>query len=151
MDYHHSPYARGRLWLGLRPWQRHSLVLAVAGVVYIAIGVVYLAIGLTPDRAIGLRLALRCTGDSIIPWAIVWIVIGTLAITSTRWPPASKTWGYAALTAMAAMWGSIYGLGILILHTPLAGLSGAFVWYLVAFLWWAISGLMNPDDFPRAE
>lgn len=146
-----GPQAGPTSWLGLRPWQRHSLVLAVAGVVYIAIGVVYLAIGLTPDRATGLRVALRCTGGSIIPWAIVWIVIGAMAITSTRWPPASKRWGYAALTSMAAMWGSIYGLGILILHTPIAGLSGAFVWYLVAFMWWAISGLMNPDDFPQAE
>jgi biotin transporter BioY len=144
------------LWLrfkrsafALRPWQRHSLVLTVAGFVYVCLGIIYLAVPLTADRAGGLRLALRLTGGSIAPWAIAWIVVGTLALTSTRWPPSSKTWGYTALTALAALWGSVYGLGVLFLHAPHAGLSGAFVWFLVAFLWWAISGLTNPDDVSR--
>lgn len=136
-------------WRHLRPWQRHSLVLAVAGVVYVSLGCVYLTIPLTPDRAESLKLAL-----AIMPmkaWACAWIVVGLLALTSTRWPPASKTWGYSALTGLAAAWGSAYLLGVLLLGVPAAmGAAGALVWFLVAFLWWAISGLMNPDDVPKA-
>ena len=136
-----------REWLQLRPWQRHSLVLAVAGIVYTIIGVVYLTIPLTADRASALQLALLLP---IQLWGVIWIVTGCLAFASTRWPPQSTTWGYSALAGLAALWGSSYLFGMLLLGTPHTALTGALVWYLVAFLWWAISGLMNPDDVPKA-
>jgi hypothetical protein len=137
-----------REWLQLRPWQRHSLVLAVAGIVYAIIGLVYLVVPLTADRASALRMAL------LLPiqfWGTVWITAGCLAFASTRWPPQSKTWGYSALAGLAALWGSFYLFGMLLLGSTHTALTGALVWYLVAFLWWAISGLVNPDDVLSEE
>lgn len=142
-----TTHPQPRTWWGLRPWQRHSLVLAVAGVVYIAVGLTYLATPLTENRASSLELALVFFPLTV--WGVVWIGVGLLALASTRWPPASSTWGYTALAAMAGGWGATYLLTIVFLGGPSSGFSGALVWFLVAFMWWAISGLMNPDDVPR--
>ena len=131
-------------WAHLRPFQRHSLVLGVAGGVYIAVGLVYILTAPTDGRLSGLRLAV-----SIAPmdaWGVLWIVVGQLALISARWPPASRTWGYTVLTGLAACWSSMYLLGAFLLGAPGSGISGALVWALVAFLWWAIAGLVNPDD-----
>ena len=126
-------------WLQLRPWQRHSLVLAFAGLVYISYGLILLLAHHPGGRPLLLD---RQT------WAVVWIAVGLLALASTRWPPQSKTWGYSALSGLAAAWASIYALGVVLLDQPPAALNGCLVWALVAFLWWAISGLVNPDDAP---
>lgn len=133
-------------WATLRPWQRHSMVLAVAGGVYVLVGASYLLIDLTPDRAASLQLALAIA--PIQAWASTWIVVGILALVSTRWPPASKTWGYSAMTGLAAWWGAVYLLSIP-LGGPVTAVTGTLVWWLVGFLWWGISGLLNPDDIPR--
>lgn len=138
---------RRRTWMYLRPWQRHSLVLAVAGLVYICLGVIWIFVPLTDDRARGLRLALHYA--PISAWAVVWILVGLLSLASTRWPPSSKTWGYAALAGLAAAWGSVYVLGAIFLDSPFSSLAGGLVYFLLAFLWWAISGLVNPDDVPK--
>lgn len=131
-------------WHKMRPWRRHSLVLLVAGAVYILVGLAYLLTPLTADRAQTLELALHISGGSIRPWGVVWLLVGAAAVISGRWPLGSEKWGYTALGAYAALWASVYLLGIGFLDTPLSGLSGALVWYLVAFLWWAIAGLNNP-------
>lgn len=127
----------------LRPWQRHSLVLAVAGFVYVLFGSVYLAVPLTEDRASALRLAILYVPIEV--WGVAWILVGGLALASTRWPPQSKTWGYTALSTLSMMWALLYAGGIP-LGAPLSVLTGTLVWTLVAFLWWAIAGLVNPDD-----
>lgn len=132
----------GRRWLGLRKWKRHSLVLAVAGTVYVLVGVSYIVAEPTPSRESALRLAIAWMPLSI--WGVVWIVVGLLAFLSARWPPTSETWGYTTMTGLAAAWSAFYALGIL-LGSPAQNVSGVLVWGLVAFMWWAISGLVNPD------
>ena len=131
-------------WIGLRPWQRHSQVLAVAGFVYLVFGVLLMTIPRTPAQRSSMRLALELLPMKV--WAVPWIIVGLLALASTRWPPQSKTWGYTALSALAGAWASIYLLGVVFLGAPISTLSGTLVWGLVGFMWWAISGLMNPDD-----
>lgn len=49
------------------------------------------------------------------------------------------------MSGLAALWGSFYLAGVLVLDGR-SSLTAALVWYMVAFLWWAISGLKNPDD-----
>lgn len=135
-----------RVWWALRPWQRHSLVLSVAAFFYAAYGVTYIALPQGSLRAASLELP-----RNLMPlwaWGFLWVSVGVGALLSTRWPPWSKTWGYVLLAGMATLWGSQYLLGVLLLNTPATSLSGALVWYLVAFIWWAISGLVNPDDIP---
>jgi len=141
-------------WMHLRPWQRHSLVLTVAGAVYVLYGVVSLGLGhLSPDRSATLHLALHpLPSVHISPyvWAGVWVFVGLLALASTRWPPQSKTWGYAAMSGLATCWAVVYALGIP-LGAPVSNIGAALVWFLVSFLWWAISGLVNPDDIPEVH
>lgn len=137
-------HPRDYRWWALRPFQRHSLVLAVAGLVYIAFGSVLVGTVPSADRVSGLRLALAVAPLSV--WGVLWIVAGCLAVVSARWPPASKTWGYSAMSGLAFCWAAMYLMGIVLLDAPISGASGALVWSLVGFLWWAIAGLMNPDD-----
>lgn len=134
---HHRDYP----W-GLRPWRRHSLVVLVAGAVYIAMGVTYITTDPAPSRQSALSVAIDLLPLSA--WGVVWIAVGVLAVISSRWPPASETWGYSALSGLAAGWSACYGLGV-VLGAPNQSTSGALVWGLVAFLWWAIAGLINPD------
>lgn len=142
---------RGHGWLALRPWRRHSLVLAVAGMVYVCYGMAMVLI--TPDQqARAAREHTLTIPAQLMPfqaWGCVWILVGLLALASTRWPPTSETWGYAAMTYIAAFWSACYGLGVLLLGSPTTGVTGMLVWALMAFMWWGISGLENPDDMAK--
>lgn len=128
---------------GLRPWRRHSLVVLVAGCVYISVGITYTLSAPVPSRESALAPVL-----AIMPlqaWGAVWVAVGTLAIISSRWPPASETWGYSTLAGLSAGWGAAYLFGVLS-GAANQSLTGAMVWGMMAFLWWAIAGLWNPDE-----
>lgn len=132
-----------RLLLELRPWQQHSQVLAVAGFVYLVYGVIGVGPSWDSPRDRTLTLA------TYIPawiWMLVWVVVGLLALVSTRWPPSSKTWGYTALAGLAACWSVIYATSTLLGADLARNFGGMLVWALVSYLWYAISGLVNPDD-----
>ena len=129
-------------WLDIRPWQRHSLVLSVAGLIYIAIGISYFVTEITPSRSRALVVALEFL--SIRQWGVIFILSGVLAIISARWPPISRTWGYMVLCGLSAGWSAVYLTGVLLVDAPSTNLSGFGTWGLIAFLWWAISGLLNP-------
>jgi hypothetical protein len=131
--------------LALRGWQRHSLVLAVAGTVYALVGISYILSDANAARESSLRIALAWMPFDA--WGCVWILVGMLAILSSRWPPASETWGYTTMTGLSAAWSAFYLFGIF-LGAPPQGFSGVLVWGLMAFLWWAISGLVNPVRRP---
>lgn len=135
---------RGNSWWGMRPWQRHSQVLLIAGLVYIGIGISFITTEPTHARAVALSVAL--TWWPFEWWGLVFIFSGLLAVLSSRWPPISKTWGYVVLTALSAGWAAFYLTSVLFKHSPPSNLSGVGVWGLVAYLWWAISGLKNPND-----
>lgn len=131
------------IWRGVRPWQRHSLVLAVAGLGHIAVGLTYIFPAQTQAREVALAFALN-----VMPlgaWGGLFVASGVLAIISSRWPPFSVTWGYTVLTAMASAWASFYAAGIFFGQAPFSSLSGVFIWGLMGFMWWAISGLLNPE------
>lgn len=130
-------------WRGVRPFERHSLVLAVAGFVYLAIGYTYFTVGPSPARAEALRYALNFIDYE--QWGMVWAFCGVLAIISARWPPISETWGYIVLTGQSTAWALFYLVGIIFAGAPIANLSSVLAWGMVAFLWWAISGLINPN------
>jgi hypothetical protein len=136
---------RLRPFFGVRPWTRHGLVLAVAGHVYILVGLAYVLTSGTPNatRESALRLALATA--SLQVWGAVFMAAGALALLSSRWPPASETWGYTTLTGLSSLWAGFYFAGICLGASP-QGASGVLVWGLMAFMWWAISGLVNPAD-----
>lgn len=130
-------------WRGIRPFKRHSQVLLVAGCVYLLIGVSYATTDITPDRKLALHFAVHWM--SLPHWGIVFMFAGVLSIISSRWPPISETWGYTVLTGLSAGWAGFYLMGILLYDSPNSNISGVMSWGLIGFLWWAISGLLNPD------
>jgi len=131
-----------RKFWGLRPWKRHSTILMIAGIIYGLIGVQYI---FGPDNKIrdnGLIVLLQFA--SIHFWGCIFLASGIATMISSRWPPFSETWGYMLLTGLSSAWMATYLIGGLFYHTP-NGLGGALLWGLLAFMWWAISGLLNPD------
>lgn len=129
---------RARDWLTLRPWQRHSLAVSTAGMIYIVIGILDI---IAPTNSDGVWMAERIM--PLAAWGCVWITAGLAAITSARWPTWSDTWGYVALTSLAAAWSAIFLVSAIRLQEP-SVLGGTLAWGLVAFIWWVISGLRNP-------
>lgn len=130
------------LW-GIRPFKRHSLVLMVAGVFYAATGVVYILAEPTANRKIALDVALNFFPLEF--WGSVFVCAGLLAFISSRWPPVADTWGYMVLSALSAGWSATYAWGVIFEDSPADNLTGAIQWGLFAFLWWGISGFVNPD------
>lgn len=131
------------MFFGVRPWKRHGLVLLVAGLVYVATGLSYILAEATPSRQVALGVALAWA--PIAFWGAVFMAAGLLSIISSRWPTFAETWGYMVLTGLSAGWSATYAAGVIFFDSPAANLSGAFLWGLLSFLWWAISGLLNPD------
>lgn len=138
-----------RRWIGIRPWTRHSLVLLVAGLAYIGIGSAYYYIIPGGPRWEALVVARHWMPLDI--WASVFVLVGFMSIISSRWPPFADSWGYAVLTGLSSGWGAFYFAGVIFDDSPVSNLTGGFVWWLVAFMWWAISGLMNPDQVVIAD
>lgn len=137
------PWHDPRNWVRLRPWTRHSLVLAVAGLVYVLIGGGYYTSPPSPERESSLRLAL--TWMPLPAWGVVFMAVGCMGILSSRWPIFSQKWGYTAMTALSSLWAGMF-VGGAVTGAPVQNLTGALVFGLLAFLWWAISGLVNPGS-----
>lgn len=130
-------------WKGFRPFRRHSMVLLVAGLAYIFIGLQFILTPLTPARAATLWAPLRWAPIEV--WGSIWILVGALSIISSKWPPVVESWGYMVLTGFSAGWGASYLTGVILGKSPASTLGSAVTWFLLAFMWWAISGLINPD------
>jgi len=129
--------------LGFRPFKRHSLVLTVAGIAYILTGITYIWAEPTSNRKIALQIAFAWFPIEF--WGMVFVVVGALAIISSRWPKLSDSWGYALLTGLSGGWAATYAAGVIFEDSPISNLTGALNWGLLAFIWWAISGFVNPD------
>lgn len=128
---------------GIRPFKRHSLVLMVAGIAYMLTGLTYILAEPTESRKLALVVAFNFFPIEF--WGSVFVLIGFLAFVSSRWPPVTDTWGYMVLSALSAGWSATYAAGVIFQHSPISNLTGALNWGLLAFLWWAISGFVNPD------
>jgi hypothetical protein len=129
-------HPRAYRWWALRPWRRHSLVLALGGLIYVGIGVAYVAT--TPSIQLAARIA------PITAWGVLFIVTGLLALLSSRWPPASEKWGYSAMSGTSALWAALYFLSTAFFDAH--ALIGSLVWALITLLWMAVAGLENPAD-----
>lgn len=144
-------------WKGIRPFQRHGLVLMVAGMIFMGIGFSYVFTVSTPGRELSLQILLLWSPMWL--WGYAFVLAGILAVISSRWPPISKTWGYMVLSGLSAGWAATYLAGMtvppvvnLIVEgvemeaAPWSNLSAVAIWGLMSFMWVAISGLINADD-----
>lgn len=133
---------KSNAWWGVRPFERHSLVLLVAGAIYVCIGISYLIAEPTPARVEALKYATRLFDYNEWGWSFV--LVGSMSLISARWPPVSEKWGYFALTGQTSAWAAFYLSGVVFGGTPLSNISAFMSWGLIAFMWWGISGLVNP-------
>jgi hypothetical protein len=131
-----------RDFIGLRPWRRHSTILVVAGFIYTLIGLQYIFGPENPVRDASLVVVLQLAPIEV--WGTVFILAGVGSIVSSRWPPLSEIWGYMVLTGLSAAWAATYASAMLI-YGAVNSVTGTMVFSLLAFMWWAISGLLNPD------
>lgn len=131
----------------LNHWTRHSLVLLGAGLVYVAIGFgfIYAEPGIEKDPS--LKIALHWI--NMDQWGYIFIGCGTAALLAANWPIGKKAWGYMFLTALSAAWCSFYILAILFYGAPKVVWISALTWGLLAFIWWAVSGMLSPEQVRR--
>lgn len=134
---------RLRPFWGLRQMKRHGLILIVGGVMYALVGISQILSIPRPVRGHSLEILLRIAPLDF--WGGVFIFAGMLAVISSRWPPHAEAWGYMVLAGLSCGWGSAYLMGILFAGAPWININGFLVWGLMGFVWWAISGLSNPD------
>lgn len=128
----------------IRPWTRHSLILMVAGFLYVLIGFLYIRSSPNPARSMALKVILEVAPIQF--WGSLFILSGLLSMLSSRWPLASEKWGYIVLTGMSSGWSATYLLGVLFFDGPSASWSQVLVWATLGFMWWAISGLIHPGS-----
>lgn len=131
-------------WSRLRPWRQHSLVLLLAGLIYGGIGTSFFFYEIPGPRYNSLIVALSFA--PLYFWAVMFILVGMLAILSARWPTFNEKWGYIALTGLAAWWSAIHFLGIIFVDTDKASSTMGLIWLLITVLWLSITRLMNPED-----
>jgi hypothetical protein len=133
-----------RSFWGLRKeWKRHDVILCVGGFLYLLVGLYYIASRDTQTRSISLEILVQLAPMTF--WGGCFIFAGLLAIISSRWPPFAETWGYVVFTSISAGWATAYMMGMLFGDAPSTNWLAAIVWGLFAFIWWAVSGLLNPD------
>lgn len=130
-------------WWGLRPWKRHSTILAVAGFLYALAGFQYIVTGPSPLRDAYLAVLLQFAPVQF--WGGVFVMSGLLAIISSKWPRITETWGYMVLTGLSSGWAATYLTGVIFFHAPKTGIGQSIIWGCLGFMWWGVSGLLNPD------
>jgi len=139
---------RNSLWGLRKEWKRHDVILCVGGLLYILIGIYYVA-SRGVRRSNSLEILLQVAPMTF--WGGVFIFAGVLSIISSRWPPFAETWGYVVLTSISAGWAAAYLMGMLFADAPSTNVISTIVWGLFGFVWWAVSGLLNPDKSAVAE
>lgn len=132
----------GTRFLSFKPWSRHGAILVVAGITYMVMGTVHVFHVPSESQAEALYFALHLM--SLDCWGVGFILTGLVALISSRWPNWPKSWGYVVLTGWSAAWSAFYFAGASLTDAKVVYFGTAGVWALLAFLWWAVSGLVSP-------
>lgn len=120
---------------------RHSLILVVAGLSFVALG--WSIQQYQPGGYRYQALSVAREVMSLSSWGYVFIALGLLVTIVAHWPNIGRVWGYTILTGLSLAWSMFYFLGAFSAAHLGDNLSSGIVWGLQAFVWWAISGL--PD------
>lgn len=134
---------KSQRWWGLRPWKRHSTILVVVGFMFVLAGIQYIVA--KPSKAREEALYALTQFAPVQFWGGLFVLAGLSAMISTRWPPLAETWGYMVLTGLSSGWAATYLTGVIFFHAPTTNLSQVIIWGCLGFMWWAISGLPNPE------
>lgn len=125
-------------------WSRHSRVLLVAGMIYVAIGISYISAYKNVQKSPSLKVALSWLDLPF--WIAIFLAVGFLVICSAFSRIGRKTWGYMLLAALSSTWAAFYILAFLFKGAPALTLVSGLTWLLLAFVWVQISGLISPES-----
>lgn len=129
---------------GFRGWTRHSLILIFAGIMYIGIGIAFLNTPAIYAKDPSLKIALAWF--SLDGWGWIYICCGSATMLSSLWPMGSEKWGYTVLSSLSSAWSVFYLFAVIFVKgVPKLVLIQSLLWGILAFLWWAISGLISPE------
>lgn len=129
----------------IRPWSRHSGILLVIGFGHIAIGASHLYLETESPRSQMLAIALNVAPASF--WALLFMIIGLFIVLSSLWPKGYDKWGYSVATGLSVGWGAVYIVGAFFQEEYYgANVAMGLSYTLLGFLYWGISGLVNPAD-----
>ena len=134
-------------WREFKPWDRHAFTLIVAGTIYVSIGTAMVVQPKLKIREDTLELAL-----SIMPyrgWGVWFIIVGAFTVMASRWPSIPKSLGYSVLTGWSVLWAGFNIIGGAFNGTA-AYLASGYMWVMVAFLWWVVSGLVSPPGVRKS-
>ncbi len=84
----------------LLPWTRESLVLVLAGLLFVAQGLSLMFYTASAPRWEALVIA-----RNVMPlnwWGLFFIVCGVVATVTSRWPAEAHHWGYIILTGLSS-------------------------------------------------
>lgn len=135
--------AHRTFWGLRREWKRHDTILCVGGLMYILVGLYYVSTRSAQSRGASLEILLRVAPMTV--WGGAFIMAGVLSLISSRWPPFAETWGYVVMTSLSTGWAAAHLMGMLFADAPYTNAISSIVWGAFGFLWWAVSGLLNPD------
>lgn len=123
------------------------MVLVMAGLIYVGLGYSFITapgyVGKDPSLHSALRLL------SMDGWGIVYMACGALAAISAFSPIGKKAWGYMILTANSSVWAFLYILSVFTGGAPKLTFLSSLIWLLLAFIWWAVSGLLSPEHIQK--
>lgn len=126
-------------WNTFKPWDRHGLILMVAGIINVLIGAAFVS---SPTARLG-DISINIFPGNTVYYGF--IIAGAIAVMSARWPSKPRTLGYTALTGWTSSTGCVYIWGGFEEQNA-SFLATGLIWILMAFLWWAISGLISPPS-----
>ena len=127
-------------WRTIKPWDRHAMTLTVAGVIYFAVGVTMNIKEPSDARSEILKMALDIMPYSA--WGAGFGTVGIFTVISSRWPAIPKSLGYSLLTGWSVLWAGFNLVGGISTGTG-SYIANGFVWCMIAFLWWDVSGFVS--------
>lgn len=128
-----------------RPWpgtRRGRCLWALGLAVMLVGGVNYITTELPERTQRSLYAPLALTGGSGIPWGIVMVAVGGVAVFSAYCHFGRDRYGYYAISMLCLGWGGCYIAGSLN-DGGLRALGGAVIWLLFGYISVVVSGFPN--------
>jgi hypothetical protein len=116
----------------------------VVGFLFVLVGINYVFGERSQQRGVALAVILQIAPIQV--WGWLFVAVGILAMISAKWPRLTEIWGYMVLTGLSSGWAATYLTGIIFFRAPWGpSITQVILWGCLAFVWWAISGLPNPE------
>ena len=136
------------IWLSYKPWQRHGIAILISGLFMTFYGFSLLRDGPEFDRNVDMmRVAIRLFPLDF--WAAIFVVAGLGSAIFSRFKKFRPPWAYSVFCGLAGTWTAQYFAGYILVDGPPRSLYYGSLWACLLGIWWAVSGMVNPDKSGR--